>query len=465
MTKKEIPVSKNQYYEAKIESLTHDGLGVARIEGFPLFVPNALVDEEVTLKTTLIKKKFGFGRAVDYHTKSPSRVTPPCDIYKNCGGCQLQHLNYEGQLQMKKELVQNNLKRIGHLEEVKVLKTIGMEKPWRYRNKTQVPFGRVAGEVVAGFYQKRSHEIMNMETCLIQTEISDQIVDTMRELSKDLGIEPYNEETNSGIIRHVIVRVGFKTDEVMVVIVTRTAEFENKEKVIETLINKFPQIKSIAQNVNPKITNVIFGEETKVLYGEPYIYDELNGIRFAISPRSFYQVNPIQTEILYAKAVEFAGLTGDEVVFDAYCGIGTITLFLAQHAKKVYGVEIVPEAISDARMNAVLNGFDNAEFEVGKSEDVIPKWISEGIIPDVIVVDPPRKGCDRTLLDTILKAGPQRIVYVSCDSSTLARDLTILVDGGYEVDVVQPVDLFPSTTHVECISRLVKKSKKERQSR
>lgn len=460
--KNEITVAKNQFYEAEIESLTHDGLGVARVEGFPIFVADALVGEEITLKTTLVKKKFAFGRVLDHHSLSPNRVTPPCDIYKQCGGCQLQHLNYEGQLQMKQELVDNNLRRIGHLDNITVNPTIGMENPWRYRNKTQVPFGKVDGEVVAGFYQKRSHEIMNMKNCLIQTEISDQIVDTMRELCHDLGIEPYNEETNNGVLRHVIVRVGFKTDELMVVLVTRTPELKKKKQIIDTLLAKYPQIKSIAQNINSKVTNVVFGEETKILYGEPYIYDELNGIRFAISPRSFYQVNPVQTEVLYAKAVEFAGLTGEEIVFDAYCGIGTITLFLAQHAKQVYGVEIVPEAITDAKMNAKLNGFNNAEFEVGKSEDIIPNWIKQGIVPDVIVVDPPRKGCDKTLLDTILEAGPKRVVYVSCDSSTLARDLKILVEGGYEVEEVQPVDLFPSTTHVECISRLIKKSKKEK---
>ena len=457
MTKKEIPVIKNKYYEAKIENLTHDGLGVARIEGFPVFVPDALVNEEITFKTTLVKKKFAFGRAMDYHTKSPNRENPPCGIYKHCGGCQLQHLNYEGQLQMKHDLVENNLKRIGHLENLNIPKTMGMENPWRYRNKTQVPFGSIAGDVVAGFYQKRSHEIMDMESCLIQTEISDQIINTMKNLCQELEIAPYNEQNNSGVIRHVIVRVGFKTNEVMVVIVTRSKELKHKEKIIETLLTKYPQIKSIAQNVNPQVTNVIFGEETKILYGESYIYDELNGIRFAISPRSFYQVNPTQTEVLYEKAVEFAGLTGKEIVFDAYCGIGTITLFLAQHAKKAYGVEIIPEAIADAKMNAEINKFDNVEFEVGKSEEIIPKWIAEGIIPDVIVVDPPRKGCDKLLLDTIIEAKPQRVIYVSCDSSTLARDLKILVEGGYKVQIVQPVDLFPSTTHVECVAQLIKK--------
>ena len=384
-------------------------------------------------------------------------MEPACGIYKQCGGCQVQHLSYEGQLQMKHDTVVNQLKRIGHIENINVLPTIGMENPNRYRNKTQVPFGYENGEVVAGFYQKRSHEITNMKSCLIQTDISDQIVDTMRELCRDLNIDPYNESLNLGVLRHVIVRVGFKTDEIMVTLVTRTKTIPHVENVIETLVNKYPQIKSIAQNINPKVTNVIFGDETKILYGEPYIYDEMNGIRFAISPRSFYQVNPVQTETLYSKAVEFAGLTGNEVVFDAYCGIGTITLFLAQHAKEVYGVEIIPEAIEDAKMNAKLNNFNNAQFAVGKSEDIIPMWIENGIIPDVIVVDPPRKGCDKTLLDTMLEAKPKRIVYVSCDSSTLARDLKILIDGGYNLEVVQPVDMFPQTAHVECVAKLVRK--------
>ncbi|MCI8701536.1 MAG: 23S rRNA (uracil(1939)-C(5))-methyltransferase RlmD [Turicibacter sp.] len=456
MTKKIVPVQKNEYYDVKIESLTHDGLGVARVDGFPVFVANALVGEEINMKVTLVKKTYAFGRAVDYFVTSGERVKPECGIYKQCGGCQVQHLSYEGQLKMKHDTVVNHLKRIGHIEDANVLPTIGMQNPSRYRNKTQVPFGYADGKVVAGFYQKRSHEIINMQSCLIQTDISDQIVETMRQLCQELEIDPYNESLNLGVLRHVIVRVGFKTEEIMVTLVTRTHEIPNSELLIQRLVSKYPKIKSIAQNVNPKVTNVIFGDETRILYGEPYIYDEMNGIRFAISPRSFYQVNPIQTETLYSKAVEYAQLSGNEIVFDAYCGIGTITLFLAQHAKQVYGVEIIPEAIEDAKMNARLNGFENTQFAVGKSEEIIPAWIENGIVPDVIVVDPPRKGCDRSLLDTMLEAAPDRIVYVSCDSSTLARDLRVLIDGGYKLEVVQPVDMFPQTAHIECVAKLVR---------
>ena len=456
MTKKIVPVQKNEYYDVKIESLTHDGLGVARVDGFPVFVANALVGEEINMKVTLVKKTYAFGRAVDYFVTSGERVKPECGIYKQCGGCQVQHLSYEGQLKMKHDTVVNHLKRIGHIEDANVLPTIGMQNPSRYRNKTQVPFGYADGKVVAGFYQKRSHEIINMQSCLIQTDISDQIVETMRQLCQELEIDPYNESLNLGVLRHVIVRVGFKTEEIMVTLVTRTHEVPNSELLIQRLVSKYPKIKSIAQNVNPKVTNVIFGDETRILYGEPYIYDEMNGIRFAISPRSFYQVNPIQTETLYSKAVEYAQLSGNEIVFDAYCGIGTITLFLAQHAKQVYGVEIIPEAIEDAKMNARLNGFENTQFAVGKSEEIIPAWIENGIVPDVIVVDPPRKGCDRSLLDTMLEAAPDRIVYVSCDSSTLARDLRVLIDGGYKLEVVQPVDMFPQTAHIECVAKLVR---------
>ena len=456
MTKKIVPVQKNEYYDVKIESLTHDGLGVARVDGFPVFVANALVGEEINMKVTLVKKTYAFGRAVDYFVTSGERVKPECGIYKQCGGCQVQHLSYEGQLKMKHDTVVNHLKRIGHIEDANVLPTIGMQNPSRYRNKTQVPFGYADGKVVAGFYQKRSHEIINMQSCLIQTDISDQIVETMRQLCQELEIDPYNESLNLGVLRHVIVRVGFKTEEIMVTLVTRTHEIPNSELLIQRLVSKYPKIKSIAQNVNPKVTNVIFGDETRIFYGEPYIYDEMNGIRFAISPRSFYQVNPIQTETLYSKAVEYAQLSGNEIVFDAYCGIGTITLFLAQHAKQVYGVEIIPEAIEDAKMNARLNGFENTQFAVGKSEEIIPAWIENGIVPDVIVVDPPRKGCDRSLLDTMLEAAPDRIVYVSCDSSTLARDLRVLIDGGYKLEVVQPVDMFPQTAHIECVAKLVR---------
>ena len=457
MTKKIIPVEKNEYYDVKIESLTHDGLGVAKIDGFPIFVTNALVGEEVNLKITLVKKTYAFGRAVDIFVTSPNRVTPPCKIYKQCGGCQVQHLDYQGQLQMKHDTVVNQFKRIGHIEDANILPTIGMEEPWRYRNKTQVPFGLNQGDVVAGFYQKRSHEIIDMRHCLIQTDISDEIIHEMRDICRQFKIAPYNEQNNTGILRHVIVRVGFKTDEVMVILVTRKEKIINLDRVVTRLTEKFPQIKVIAQNINPDITNAILGEQTNIIYGESYIYDEMNGIRFAISPRSFYQVNPIQTETLYSKAVEFAQLTGEEVVFDAYCGIGTITLFLAQHAKKVYGVEIIPEAIEDAKMNAKLNGFENAEFAVGKSEDVIPAWIKDGIKPDVIVVDPPRKGCDKTLLDTMIEAAPKRIVYVSCDSATLARDVKILIEGGYKLEVAQPVDMFPQTSHVEVVALLTRR--------
>ena len=457
MTNKVIPVEKNEYYEAHIESLTHDGLGVAKVEGFPLFVINGLPSERVILKVTMVKKTYGFATVIERLSRSDERVEPSCQIYKNCGGCQLQHLSYEGQLAFKKETVTNALIRIGHFESPDVMDTMGMENPTCYRNKSQVPFGARDGHIIAGFYQKRSHEIINMETCMIQTDVSDAIIGRMRELCKSLEIRPYNETEHAGTLRHVIVRVGFVTNEIMVTLVTRSAKLFNKDKLIATLTEEFPNIKSIAQNINDKKTNVIFGDETKILYGEPYIYDELNGIRFAISPRSFFQVNPVQTENLYSKAVEFANLTGDEVVFDAYCGIGTITLFLAQKARAVYGVEVIPEAIEDARLNAKLNNMNHVTFEVGKSEEVIPSWIASGIKPDVIVVDPPRKGCDRTLLDTIIEAAPKRVVYVSCDPSTLARDLEILVAGGYNLQTVQPVDMFPHTSHVETVVWLEKK--------
>ncbi len=458
MTNKVVAVEKNEYYEAHIESLTHDGLGVARVEGFPLFVTDGLPGERVILKATMVKKNYGFAKVIERLSRSEARVDPSCPIYKNCGGCQFQHLSYEGQLNAKKETVTNALVRIGHFENPDVLPTLGMQNPTCYRNKSQVPFGMKDGEVVAGFYQKRSHEIINMENCLIQTDVSDAIIGRMKQLCKELEIKPYNEAEHAGTLRHVIVRVGFTTNEIMVTLVTRSAKLFNKDKLVKILTEEFPAIKSIAQNINDKKTNVIFGDETKLLYGEPYIYDELNGIRFAISPRSFFQVNPIQTEALYSKAVEYANLTGDEIVFDAYCGIGTITLFLAQKARAVYGVEIVPEAIEDARMNAELNNLSNVTFEVGKSEDVIPAWIESGIKPDVIVVDPPRKGCDRTLLDTIIEAAPKRVVYVSCDPSTLARDLEVLVAGGYDLQTVQPVDMFPQTSHVETVVFLTRQN-------
>jgi len=452
---KQIPVEVGKTYDLHIEDLSHDGLGLARVDGFLVFVKDALPGERVRARMTHVKKKYAHGTVLIRETTSENRVKPACDLFSQCGGCQIQHLDYEGQLVFKKSIVTRNLEKFADLVDPPVLDVIGMDDPWRYRNKTQVPVGRNGeGDVVAGFYKSRSHEIVDMPHCLVQSEVADAIVERVRQLAVEFGIEPYDEEASRGCLRHVVIRKGFKTGEVMVIFVTRESLLPYQDEIISALICDFPSIKSIVHNVNPKVTNVIFGEETKLIYGASYMVDALDGLKFLISPRSFYQVNPVQTEVLYQKALAYAEVGENDVVFDAYCGIGTITLFLARQAKAVYGVEIVSDAIRDARKNAELNGLDNVNFEVGKSEVVIPKWILEGIVPDVIVVDPPRKGCDGVLLEAMIQAKPKKIVYVSCDSATLARDIKILSEGGYKLKVVQPVDMFPMTSHIECVALL-----------
>ncbi|MDU9695279.1 23S rRNA (uracil(1939)-C(5))-methyltransferase RlmD [Priestia aryabhattai] len=454
MEKLKPPVEKNEYIDVAFEDLTHDGAGVAKVNGFPIFVQNALPGESGQVKVIKVKKGYAFGKLIKHHTISEQRVEAPCPVYKQCGGCQLQHVSYEGQLQFKQKQVKDVMARIGHLPDVPVHSTLGMNDPWRYRNKAQVPVAEREGGLVAGFYQQRSHDIINMDACLIQQQANDDVVQAVKSICEKHGVSAYQEQKHKGSLRHIMARYGLVTGEIMVVIVTRTAELPNKKRIIEDIIEAVPNVKSIVQNVNSKRTNVILGNQTNVLWGEEYIYDYIGDVKFAISAKSFYQVNPEQTKVLYDKALEYADLTGEETVIDAYCGIGTISLFLAQKAKKVYGVEIVPEAIEDAKRNAELNGIHNAEFAVGEAEIVIPNWYKQGIKADVIVVDPPRKGCDEALLNTIIDMKPKKVVYVSCGPATLARDLAILEKGGYETVEVQPVDMFPHTTHVENVAVL-----------
>jgi len=459
-----VPVSKNDIVDIDIIGLTHEGEGVGRAEGFTLFVQGALPGERAKVKVLKTKKQYGYAKMIELLEASEDRVEAPCEIYKQCGGCQLQHMSYDAQLLWKRQHVIDNLVRIGKLkeEDIVVHPTIGMDEPWRYRNKAQVPIGMAEqgatnSRLIGGFYARGSHRIIDMDTCLIQHERNDHVIAQVKAIGRELGIMAYDEETGRGLLRHVMTRVGFISGEIMIVLVTNGRRIPNAEQWIERIRESVPNVKSIVHNINTRKTNVIFGDETRVLWGSDVIYDELDGIRFAISARSFYQVNPVQTVALYRKAVEYAALTGNENVIDAYCGIGTISLFLARQAGHVYGVEIVPEAIEDARRNAALNGIDNADFEAGAAEIVIPRWRKEGITPDVIVVDPPRKGCDPALLETILAMQPERVVYVSCNPSTLARDLRVLEDGGYKTVEVQPVDMFPHTSHVEAVCSLLYK--------
>lgn len=447
-------VNRKDRLNVYVEDLTHDGSGVAKVEGYPLFIPGALPEEEVEIEVTKTMKRYGFAKLLQVKKPSVDRVDPPCHVFPECGGCQLQHLSYEGQLLRKQKTVRDVMDRIAKLPDVPVHPVKGMTDPWRYRNKSQIPFGQQNGEVVSGFFRSRTHHIVDTDVCIIQTEEADELMTKLKHEMDALGVKPYDEITHSGMLRHLILRKGWATGEIMVVLVTRNKKFPQKEAVIELIKSVIPNVTSIMQNVNMKKTNVIFGEETILLYGKPFIVDKIDDLEFEISARSFYQINSEQTNVLYKQALDYAGLTGEESVIDAYCGIGTISLFLAREAKEVYGVEIVPQAIEDAKRNAALNNIHNAYFEAGPSEVVIPNWYREGKRFDVLVVDPPRKGCDEKLLNTILEYKPKRIVYVSCNPATLARDLRYLEDGGYRTKEVQPVDMFPQGSHVECVALL-----------
>lgn len=444
-------INKNDRLNVFVEDLTHDGSGVAKVEGYPLFIPGALPGEEVDIHVTKTMKKYGFARLVNVTKASPDRVEPPCHVFSECGGCQMQHLSYEGQLVQKRKTVRDVMDRIAKLPDVPVHPVKGMDNPWRYRNKSQIPFSERDGDIVSGFYRTRTHHIVDTDVCIIQSEEADELMTALKHELHGLGIEAYDERTHRGMLRHLIVRKGRATGEIMVVLVTNKRKFPQKEAVVALIQRVIPDVTSIMQNINNQKTNVIFGEETICLHGKSFIIDSIGGIDFEISARSFYQINPEQTEVLYGQALEYAQLTGDESVIDAYCGIGTISLFIAQKAKEVYGVEIVPQAIEDAKRNAELNNIDNTYFEAGPAEVIIPKWYADGKRFDVLVVDPPRKGCDEELLKTILEYKPNRIVYVSCNPGTLARDLRILEDGGYRTQEVQPVDMFPHSSHVECV--------------
>lgn len=444
------PVEKNEEVELQIEDLNHEGFGVGRVQGYTLFVKGALPGERVAALVVKVKKGYGYARLLEVLQPSPERMQPRCPVYGKCGGCQLQHLSYKAQLEYKHRLVQENLRRIGGLE-VEVLPVIGMAEPWHYRNKGMIPVGWQEGQgVVTGFYASRSHRIIPIQQCGIQHPDNDRAVEAVRRWAEREQVSIYDEERHTGLLRHVVVRKAFQTGELMVVLVVNGEEIPGKERLIEWLREQLPQLKSVMLNVNTRRTNVILGEKTVRLWGEEYIYDTIGDVRFAISARSFYQVNPVQTQVLYDKVKQYAQLSGQETVIDAYCGIGTIALYLAPEARQVLGVEVVPEAIEDAWRNSRLNRLDNVRFVVGEAEQVLPQWQHEGLKPDVIVVDPPRKGCAPELLQAILGMRPERVVYVSCNPSTLARDLRILVDGGYQVREVQPVDMFPHTTHVEC---------------
>ena len=472
--------SKNDIVTVRIEDIGTEGEGIGKLEGFTLFVKDAVMGDVVEARLVKVKKNYAYARLEKVLTPSPLRVEPVCPYHKQCGGCQIQAMSYEAQLQFKENKVKNNLVRIGGFDQLFIESVmepvVGMEQPWHYRNKAQFPVGTDKdGRIITGFYAGRTHSIIANTDCALGVEENQPILQKVLAYMQNENISAYDETTGQGLVRHILIRKGFTSGEIMVCLVINGKSLPKEDGLVSTL-REIPGMTSIWLNYNTKNTNVIMGTEGRVLWGQNTITDvihkrsleEINsgkdclrydskknapqGITFAISPLSFYQVNPIQTEKLYSLALEYAGLTGEETVWDLYCGIGTISLFMAQCAKAVYGVEIVPQAIEDARKNAERNHIENATFYVGKAEEVLPRlYEEEHIFADVICVDPPRKGCDEACLNTIIKMAPQRIVYVSCDSATLARDLKYLCENGYEIRKVRAVDQFGQTVHVETV--------------
>ena len=455
---------KNDVLTVKIEDMGHDGEGIGKCEGYTLFVKDTVIGDLAEVKVIKAKKNYGYARLMRLIKPSEHRVEPICPVARPCGGCQLQMLDYAEQLRFKEKKIAENLQRIGGMTEIPMEPIVGMETPFRYRNKAQFPIGQDKnGKRITGFYAGRTHQIMENRNCYLGVEQNEEILNRVLTWMEENRVSAYNEETGKGLVRHVLIRFGFTTKEIMVCLVVNGKKLPAEEKLIGSL-TELKGMTSISLSVNRERTNVIMGKEIHCLWGQSYITDYIGNVKYQISPLSFYQVNPAQTEKLYGLALEYAGLTGNETVWDLYCGIGTISLFLAQKAKKVYGVEIVPEAIADAKNNAKINQIENAEFFVGKSEEILPSYYNqyakdhpgEQAHADVIVVDPPRKGCEENLLHTMASMQPDRIVYVSCDSATLARDVKVLGELGYEVKKVRGVDQFPMTCHVETVVLLSK---------
>ena len=451
--KRECPVTLHQQYEIAIRSLGHSGEGVGSKDDFTVFVPGALVGEVVLAKITLVKKNYAVGSLVRVIAPSEERVEPICPIYEACGGCQLQHLSYDGQLIAKRQQVVDALQRIGKQTALTVHPTLGASSPWLYRNKMQFPVGEKKGRTVIGCYAKGSHDIIATENCHIQMDANNHIAQAASKILTELKIPAYREKDDRGVVRHIIGRVG-AGGQAMAVIVTKTKTLPKAEEFVARLREEVPALVSIMHNINPKRTNVILGQETNCLWGQKTIQDGIGKLMFDISAQSFFQVHTAQADVLYQKALAYADLNGNETVIDAYCGTGTISLFLAQKAKKVYGIEIVAPAIRDAKKNAEANRITNAEFLVGDAVEVMPRLYEQGVRADVVVVDPPRSGCDPIVLETFARMNPERIVYVSCNPASLARDIAVLAELGYRAEEVQPVDMFPQTSHVESVALL-----------
>jgi len=444
-------IEKNKVYIAECFSLGSEGEGIVKIDGFTVFVEGLIPNEKAEILITKVKKSFGYGKILNILEVSPERTMPLCPYYKTCGGCSIQHMSYSEQLRFKRNRVRDCLEHIGGFDNISVLPTVGMDKPWNYRNKAQYPIGKDKnGNVAIGFYTKRSHQITDIDKCLLQYSMADAVIGIFRKFIEQFDISVYDESKHTGLIRHVLTRVGSASGEIMVTIVINGDKIPHANQLIEYL-KYINGIASVILNINKSNTNVILGDKCITLWGKDTIRDKIGDICFDISALSFYQVNPIQTQKLYELAIDAACLTGKETVFDVYCGIGTISLFAAKKSFKVYGVEIVDRAINDAKHNADINGIKNAEFEAGRAEDILPRLFSEGKRADVIFLDPPRKGCELSVIDAVCGIQPTRVVYVSCDPATLARDMKAFAERGYETHSVQPVDQFCQTSHVETV--------------
>ena len=463
-------MNKNDSVTVEITDIGVSGEGIGHVDGYTLFIKDAVIGDVVEAKVMKAKKNYGYARLMKVITPSEYRVEPKCAFARRCGGCQIQEMSYDRQLVFKDQKIRGNLERIGGFTKDQIdtvmQPVVGMEHPFGYRNKAQFPFGTdKEGNPITGFYAGRTHDIIANTDCALGVEKNKEILEIILQYMRENKIKSYDEKTGKGLIRHALIRYGFKTKEIMVCLVINGKKLPKAERLIEKLI-QIEGMTSITISPNTRRDNVIMGDSYEILWGQGYITDYIGNVKYQISPLSFYQVNPVQTEKLYGLALEYADLKGDETVWDLYCGIGTISLFLAQKAKQVYGVEIVPQAIDDAKENAKINAIDNAEFFVGKAEEVLPEYYAEyerehngeTAHADVIVVDPPRKGCDETLLETIVKMQPEKVVYVSCDSATLARDLKYLCANGYEIKMCRGVDQFPQSVHVETVVLLSRKT-------
>nr|WP_248931099.1 23S rRNA (uracil(1939)-C(5))-methyltransferase RlmD [Paenibacillus hamazuiensis] len=442
-----------------IKRLGINGEGVGYYRKKAVFIPGALPDEVVKAKVTRIEPSYIHAALVDVEKTSPDRQKPPCPVYEQCGGCQLQHLAYPAQLRAKEDIVREAFRRYTGLDDLPLKPILGMDDPWGYRNKAQLQVGVREGRVVTGLYSPGSHKLVDISGCPIQHPGVNETIDAARAVVEELRIPIYREKQREGCLRTIVARVGRASGEVQLTFITATRELPHRAELISRIRKRLPKVTTIAQNINSADTPLIFGEKTIILWGKERLDESLGQVQFSLSPRAFFQLNPEQTVKLYNAVRDAAALTGEELVVDAYCGTGTIGLWLAPQAREVRGVEIIPEATLDARRNAALSGADNARFYVGQAERLLPEWVRQGVRPDVIVVDPPRTGCDRKLLQAVIQARPQRLVYVSCNPSTLAKDCKVLLDGGFRLASVQPVDMFPHTSHVECCSLLIRNEK------